>query len=199
MENTKSFARGWKPRWSTKIYHVAEVSHGTVIDTEGKEASTKEILPVPADTAPLQPPDYLSNVNQARADAMQPYADALAKTIAGRPDVFQRTAATELRRKQPGLNVERKKQRIQTFPAFLQLFPQLFRIENNKVTARRQPTLAARPPPQPQRRLAQNARRSDELRLVSVRPLRAHKDLAKSRTPIQSWRAAPAPPWLPRH
>ena len=44
LENTKSFARGWKPRWSTKIYRVAEVSHGTVIDTEGEEASTKEII-----------------------------------------------------------------------------------------------------------------------------------------------------------
>ena len=153
LENTKSFARGWKPRWSTKIFKAAEVSHGTVVDTEGNEALTKEILPVPADTEPLQPPDYVSGVNRARADAMQPYADVLAQSIAGRPDVFIRTAATELRRKQPGFDVERKKQHIQTFPAFLQLFPQLFRIDGNKVTARRQPTLAARPPPQPQRRL----------------------------------------------
>jgi len=153
LENTKSFARGWKPRWSMKVFRVAEVFHGTVTDTEGNEAPTKEILPAPADTAPLQPPDYVSNVNKARADAMQQYADALAQSIAGRPDVFIRTAAAELRRKKPGFDEERKKQRLQTFPAFLQLFPQLFRIEGNKVTARRQPTLAARPPPQPQRRL----------------------------------------------
>ena len=84
---------------------------------------------------------------------MQLYADALEQSIAGRPDVFIRTAATELRRKLPGFDEERKKQRLQTFLAFLQLFPQLFRKEGNNVTARRQPTRAARPPPQPQRRL----------------------------------------------
>ena len=126
LENTKSFARGWKPRWSTKIYKVAEVSHGTVVDNEDNEAPTKETLLAPADTAPLQPPDYVSNVNKARWNK---YADALAQSIAGRPNVFIRMAAAELRRKKQGFDEERKKQRLQTFPAFLQLFPQLFRIE----------------------------------------------------------------------
>ena len=96
----------------------------------------------------MQAPDYVSNVNQARADALQEYADALAQSIAGRPDVFVRTAAAELRRKRLGFEEERKKQRIQTFLAFLQLFPKLFRIESNKVSARKQPTLATRPPQQ---------------------------------------------------
>jgi len=153
LENTKSFARGWKPRWSTKIYRVAEISNGTVVDTEGNEALTKEILAVPADTAPLQPPEYVSNVNQARASQLQPYADILAQSLGGRPDVFIRTAAAKLRTLQPDFEVERKKQRVQTFLAFLQLFPKIFRVEGNKVSARRQPTLAPRGPPQQLQRL----------------------------------------------
>ena len=84
---------------------------------------------------------------------MQQYADALARTIAGRPDVFIRTAAAQLREKQPKFEETRKKQRIQSFLDFLKLFPQLFRIEGNKVSARRQPTIAPRPSPQPQRRI----------------------------------------------
>ena len=78
LENTKSFARGWKPRWSTKIFKVAEVSHGKVVDTEGGTTPTKEILAVPAETAAIQPPTYVSNVNTARAKAMEPFAAKLA-------------------------------------------------------------------------------------------------------------------------
>ena len=167
LENTKSVARGWKPKWSTKLFKIAEVDHGIVVDTEGNEALTKEVLPVPADTAPLQPPDYVSNVNQARADALQQYADVLAQSIAGRPDVFIRTAAAELRRKRPGFEEERKKQRVQTFLAFLQLFPKLFKVEGNKVSARRQPTLATRPLQQPQK--TKRVQPHDQMTLDSFR------------------------------
>jgi len=167
LENTKSFARGWKPKWSTKLFQVAEVGHGIVKDTEGNEAMTKEVLAVPAETAPLQPPSYVSNVNQTRANALQQYADVLAQSIAGRPDIFVRTAAAELRRKQPGFEVERKKQRVQTFLAFLQLFPKIFRVEGNKVSARRQPTLATRPQQQLQRLRRMNTQ--DQMTLDSFR------------------------------
>ena len=128
---------------------------------------TKEVLAVPADTAPIQPPTYVSNVSQARAEALQQYADVLAQSIAGRPDVFVRTAAAELRRKQPGFEVERKKQRVQTFLAFLQLFPKIFRVEGNKVSARKQPTLAPRPQQQQLQRLRRVA--PEQLSLDSFR------------------------------
>ena len=129
------------------------------MDTEGNEASTKEILAVPSDTAALQPPAYVSNVNKARTKAMQQYADDLARSHAGRPDVFIRTAAAQLREKQPGFEEERKKQRIQSFLDFLKLFPEIFRIEGNKVSARKQPTIAPRPSPRPQRRIGRKTQR----------------------------------------
>jgi len=149
LENQKSFARGWKPRWSTKLYKVEEVEHGKVVDTEGGTAPTKEVLAVPSDTAALQPPTYVSNVNAARAKAMEPFAAKLAQSLAGRPDVFIRTAAAQIREKQPLFEEARKQQRIQSFLDFLKLFPDIFRIEGTKVSAKRQVALAPRPPPRP--------------------------------------------------
>ena len=59
-----------------------------------------------------------------------------------------------MRKRQPGFEEERKRQRIQNFAAFLRLSPDLFRVEAGKVTARKQRTLAThQEPKQPLRRL----------------------------------------------
>jgi len=80
---------------------------------------------------------------------MEPFAAKLAQSLAGRPDVFIRTAAAQIREKQPLFEEARKQQRIQSFLDFLKLFPAIFRIEGNKVSAKRQIALAPRPPPRP--------------------------------------------------
>ena len=140
-----------KPRWSTKIYKVASIEGGVVTDTEGGEALAKEVLAILAATAELTMPAYTSTVYEARAAALQTYAEDLAQALAGRPDILLRTAAAEMRRGQPGFEEERKRQRVQNFAAFLRFFLDIFRA--GKVTARRQRTLAARPEPQQLRRL----------------------------------------------
>jgi hypothetical protein len=46
LDRPLNFARGFKPKWSTKVHTVDTVDFDTVIDTEGQKFKTKFVLPV---------------------------------------------------------------------------------------------------------------------------------------------------------
>lgn len=62
--------RGYKPRWSSEVHKVDQVTGSLVKDTEGKTFQTRLVLPVPATSAEVGVPEYLRR-GSAQIDAVR--------------------------------------------------------------------------------------------------------------------------------
>ena len=79
-----------KPRWSSEVHKVEEITGSLVKDTAGKTFQTRLVLPVPATSAEVGAPEYLrrgsAQIDAVRRAKLASIHQPLARWLVGRPN-----------------------------------------------------------------------------------------------------------------
>ena len=128
-----TWARAHQPSWGDKIHKVDRFVGPDVVDTEGNRFPVKLVLPVPVTTVAAQVPKELLGGRPARTGAttrtMQPFATILRGKL-GEPMSLQ--VAGRRMNEVDGFKDAMKEAKlvgIGSFRRFVELFPQIFKIE----------------------------------------------------------------------
>ena len=129
-----TWARVNQPKWSDKVHKVARIVGADVIDTDNNRYPVKLVLPVPGTSKDIKVPTELTGGRPARTaastDALRPFARKLVSELNQGPLALQ-VAGRKMNAKD-GFSEAMKEAKlvgIGSFRRFVQLFPNLFKIE----------------------------------------------------------------------
>ena len=122
-----------QPKWSNDVHKVARIVGADVIDTDNNRYPVKLVLPVPGTSKDIKVPTELTGGRPARTEAstdtLRPFARKLVSELNG-PLALQ-VAGRKMNAKD-GFSEAMKEAKlvgIGSFRRFVQLFPNLFKIE----------------------------------------------------------------------
>ena len=129
-----TWARVNQPKWSDKVHKVSRIIGADVVDTENNRFPVKLVLPVPGESQNIKVPTELTGGRPARTavstDTLRPFAKKLVSELSKGP-LSSQVAGRKMNAKD-GFSEAMKEAKlvgIGSFRRFVQLFPNLFKIE----------------------------------------------------------------------
>ena len=135
MDTGRRFVRGFKPRWSERVYTVSRLDGAFVYDESGKEHMTKFVQPVTGNPETLQPRRIEQGGSVQTAGMQRPILSDLAEQA--RKWIGDRTVTTSqlgAMLTRSGFREAAKRARINMRTPvlnFLKLFPDIFVLEQD--------------------------------------------------------------------
>ena len=133
MDTGRRFVRGFKPRWSERVYKISRLDGAFVFDEDGKEHLTKFVQPVTGDPETLRPrrieQDGSVQTSSMQRPILSDLADQARRWIG---DGTVTTLRLNAMLNRSGFKEAAKRARINMRKPvihFLKLFPDIFALE----------------------------------------------------------------------